>query len=689
MNLESLRSRVKNIDEILSVITPKEIRSNINEFFKLREQFYHQSSKLRQIRKFEKMLKHASSSKVKQTRDKSNTVDINKVLVNLSDRILNSHEISLLKKGLNFNINRPQLSPFNIIPAIEPALNILPNETANELRNKLMSALLRQKSQKSNMTKNELHALKQLRNDKTIIITKADKGNTTVIMNKIDYEKKAKEHLQEGPYELIKDAKSRTTLNKLKAETSKILHSLKVKLGTPLWFLLNPKSCNPCRFYGLPKIHKDSIPLRPVVDFTNSPTYNLAKYLARILKPYEKLINHGIKNSMEFKNIIDTIDIEEDEVMASFDVSSLFTNVPINRALDIIYACLESDLDLNLRCPLDPSEFIKCLELCLRSTLFIFRGDLYRQKEGIAMGSPVSPIVANLFMHSLETSAIARSVFPPKVWLRYVDDIFVIIKQDYLEELFANVNNISEQINLTKEIESVDHKLAFLDCMVERRLNNRKLKINVFRKSTHSERYLDFDSAHALCTKVTVVKNLINRSLKLVTDKEDQQYELNRILSTLRDNNYPKEFLKKIVRKERKAKLQCVQKDWKSTVVIPYRSETSEEIKRILNKHDIRVYFRTCDTIRSSLVKVKDRLPKEEQQNIVYEINCQDCNAAYVGETSRQLKVRLKEHKQCLKNVPKTSVDLRKLENKSAIALHALETGHMINFEGAKILQKD
>ena len=78
MNLESLRSRVKNIDEILSVIAPKEIRSNIKEFFKLREQFYHQSSKLRQIRKFEKMLKHASNSKVKQTRDKSNTVDINK-----------------------------------------------------------------------------------------------------------------------------------------------------------------------------------------------------------------------------------------------------------------------------------------------------------------------------------------------------------------------------------------------------------------------------------------------------------------------------------------------------------------------------------------------------------------------------------------------------------------------------------
>ncbi|VDP32291.1 unnamed protein product [Schistosoma mattheei] len=142
--------------------------------------------------------------------------------------------------------------------------------------------------------------------------------------------------------------------------------------------------------------------------------YNLAKYIARRIKPYDKLINHEIKNSMEFKDIIDNIDIEEDEIVVNFDVSSLITNVPVNRALDIIYDCLESDSESNLRCQLDLYEVTKCLELCLRSTLFIFRGGLYRQEEDVAMDSPVSPIVANLFMHSLESSAVARS--SPKVW---------------------------------------------------------------------------------------------------------------------------------------------------------------------------------------------------------------------------------------------------------------------------------
>ena len=113
-------------------------------------------------------------------------------------------------------------------------------------------------------------------------------------------------------------------------------------------------------------------------------------------------------------------------------------------------------------------------------------------------------------------------------------------------------------------------------------------------------------------------------------------------MSTFGYNNYPKEFLE-VIRNQRKTKLECIPRDWKSTVVIQYCSEISEEIKTILNKNDIRVYFRACDTIRSALVKVKGMFPKVEKQNIVYEIDYHDCNAAYVGETSRQLIARLKE----------------------------------------------
>ncbi|VDQ01230.1 unnamed protein product [Trichobilharzia regenti] len=92
--------------------------------------------------------------------------------------------------------------------------------------------------------------------------------------------------------------------------------------------------------------------------------------------------------------------------MASFDVYSLLTNVTVNDSLSIIYNLPPSEDELNGRCPLNPDEIVKTLELCLRSTLFTFRGVVYRQEEGIALGSLVSPLVANIFMHSLETNAI-------------------------------------------------------------------------------------------------------------------------------------------------------------------------------------------------------------------------------------------------------------------------------------------
>lgn len=91
------------------------------------------------------------------------------------------------------------------------------------------------------------------------------------------------------------------------------------------------------------------------------------------------------------------------------------------------------------------------------------------------------------------------------------------------------------------------------------------------------------------------------------------------------------------------------------------------------------MYFRASDTIRLALVIAKDRLPKGEQQNVVYDISCHDYNAAYAGETNRQLNVKLKKHKQHLKHVPKSSIYLKKLANNLAIALHVLKTEHRIN----------
>ena len=90
--------------------------------------------------------------------------------------------------------------------------------------------------------------------------------------------------------------------------------------------------------------------------------------------------------------------VESDEILVSFDVSSLFTNVPVGEAVSIICERLREDGRLGDRTFLSPEQIADLLEMCLRSTYFSFGGNLYQQKEGAAMGSPVSAVVANLYM---------------------------------------------------------------------------------------------------------------------------------------------------------------------------------------------------------------------------------------------------------------------------------------------------
>ncbi|CAI2726291.1 unnamed protein product [Schistosoma spindalis] len=159
----------------------------------------------------------------------------------------------------------------------------------------------------------------------------------------------------------------------------------------------------------------------------------------------------------------------EDELMVRFGVCSLFTNVPITKDLDIANKLLDSITQRKQRCLLGPSNITKAMDLCLYSTFFNFR-DLYRQTKGEAMGLQVSPIIDNLLIHSSETSAVSKYPLSPKIWLRYVHDTFVIIKGDGLDELFININSLSDKIQFTRKLESAEHRLPFLDCLVQKRM---------------------------------------------------------------------------------------------------------------------------------------------------------------------------------------------------------------------------
>ena len=158
-----------------------------------------------------------------------------------------------------------------------------------------------------------------------------------------------------------------------------------------------------------------------------SPSYSLSKYIASMISPLAGKTDSFIKDSAHFVDLVKDIKLSEDEVMISFDVKSLFTNVPITEAVEVIHDMLKSDETLEERTVLSPDRIAELLDLCLRSTYFSYNDTFYEQKEGAAMGSPVSAVVANLYMEYFEQIAIESSCVKPGIWSRYVDDTFCIL----------------------------------------------------------------------------------------------------------------------------------------------------------------------------------------------------------------------------------------------------------------------
>ena len=168
--------------------------------------------------------------------------------------------------------------------------------------------------------------------------------------------------------------------------------------------------------------------------------------------------------------------------------------MPVEEALRVTEVRLTSDQSLTGRTSIPAPQLVE-LELCLRSSYFRFEDSFYEQVDGTAMGSPPSPVIANLYMESLEGAAVSSAVLQPNLWVCYVDDMFVIWTdgQGELHQFHQHLNNQHPNIQFTMEEES-GCKLAFSNVLVTRK--DERLLTSVYQKPTHTERYIPFNSHH-------------------------------------------------------------------------------------------------------------------------------------------------------------------------------------------------
>ena len=291
--------------------------------------------------------------------DKKYTKITNRWVINLSDIRLEPEAESLLKKGLNFAITPKVIPTDEYITATEVACRQLKPEAADSLRNDVVKTLKRFRKPQPNLNVDERKALQNLRNNKDIMILGADKGRATVVMNTNDYKRKIQDLLQDqNTYEPLK--KDPTSNYKTKLIT--ILRKWKSEKTIPdnLYHRLYPTSDLPARFYGLPKVHKDNVPLRPIVSSIGNITCNIARFLTQVLSPLVGKTKHFIKNSSDFVKKISQLEVPPGRKMVSYDVTALFTSIPVEKAIQVIEKRLRSDHTLHQRCELRVEQVWNC-----------------------------------------------------------------------------------------------------------------------------------------------------------------------------------------------------------------------------------------------------------------------------------------------------------------------------------------
>ena len=195
------------------------------------------------------------------------------------------------------------------------------------------------------------------------------------------------------------------------------------------------------------------------------------------------------------------------------------------------------DCTLGERTTFAVPEIMVALDICLQSSFFVYNDVIYKQIFGCPMGSSLSRIIANLVMEEIEQTALNTNLNPLSLWLRYVDDVYAIMEKTEVEPFHVYLNTISTSIKFTKELKK-SGQLAFFDISVQQ-MEDESLATSVYRKPTHTDRYLQYLSHHPVNQNVSVARTLFSRAIRITSNNEKKIEEFHQITKALKNNGFP------------------------------------------------------------------------------------------------------------------------------------------------------
>ena len=243
----------------------------------------------------------------------------------------------------------------------------------------------------------------------------------------------------------------------IETKIQRAVRKIKSKLSPKEYLNIYPTGSWSRKFYGTAKKHKltptgaiDDLPIRPIMSNIGNLLYQLTKYLAKLLSPLSKS-EYTVDNNVEFINNIKSEKVPTGHSFISFDVKSLFTNVPLDYTINIILRRIYDDNELCTN--ISKKEMEELLLLCTKNAHFTFNNEIYQQCDGVAMGSPLRPVKAGTFMVELEKSLIPNLMEHMSSWKRYVDNTVTAIKLSSIEHVWSILNSFHQNIEITYELE--------------------------------------------------------------------------------------------------------------------------------------------------------------------------------------------------------------------------------------------
>jgi len=511
-----------------------------------------------------------------------------------------------------------------------------------------------------NLSSEERRIIKNLK-EKDLCILPSDKGREFCIIDRATYNQLAENHLaDQSVYKVTRNIQSST----IESRINNVWKSVCMQNSIPNRIHKSYRAANSIMpsFYHLIKTHKagNTLKIRPIVSSIDGPTWRLCYFINIYLKPLLNSVPAHLENSQILLDSIKNLSIETRQnynYPFSLDVVSLYTSIPINDALSAIESFIRNNSNSYHSTSIPPCDLLRLIKVVLENSFFTFSSKLYHQHSGLPMGCNISPAVAIIFMHQIETRAL--NIFNrTAIFKRYVDDIFILVKnQTEANTLFNIVNNIHPKIKFEIEhpqIKSTIKCLSLLDFTIKMSSDG-SLSYFYYQKKAKRDLFIHKNSHLPSHVKENIIKNEFTRRTSKCSSDSIKHEVKNNFSLHLSKRGYSSEFIQRAANRPNRHKNQTKP----FYLDIPYISDAIDnKIKSIFRRRGINIrisrnsykLFNFLRPKRESLLVCSNPTCHTQNENtcfkknVVYQLSCETCPKTYIGHTQRFLHTRIHEH---------------------------------------------